>query len=76
MVAVPAATPLISPVLLFTVATLELLEDQLPASPFDVKVVVPPTQIPCVPDKEPAFAAAVIAKFTADLQIGVPENAA
>ena len=58
--AVPAATPLIAPVLLLTVATPVLLDDQAPPPvPLVVKVVVPATQIFCVPLKVPAFGAAV-----------------
>jgi hypothetical protein len=60
MVAVPAATPLIAPVLLLTVAIPVLLDDQAPpAFPLDEKVVVPATQMFCVPLKVPAFGAAV-----------------
>jgi hypothetical protein len=60
MVAVPAATPLIAPVLLLTVAIPVLLDDQAPpAFPLDEKVVVPATQMFCVPLKVPAFGEAV-----------------
>lgn len=46
MVAVPAATPVTTPVELFTVATAVLLDDQAPpALPFEANVVVPLTQI-------------------------------
>jgi hypothetical protein len=60
MVAVPAATPVTTPVELFTVATAALLVVQAPpALPFEVKVVLPVPQIVCVPLKVPALAAAV-----------------
>ena len=59
MVAVPAATPLIAPVLLLTVATPVLLDDQAPPPvPLVLKVVVPATQMFCVPLKVPAFGGA------------------
>ena len=46
IVAVPAPTPVITPVLEFTVATEALLVDHEPPElPFDVNVVVPLTQI-------------------------------
>ena len=55
IVAVPAATPVISPVDAFTVATPSSEDEKLPP---DValleKVVVPPTQIELVPLKVPA----------------------
>ena len=60
MVAVPVATPVTTPVDAFTVATAALLVDQAPpALPLLENVVVPATQIPCVPLKVPAFGAAV-----------------
>jgi len=60
MVAVPAATPVITPVELFTVATAALLVDQAPpVLPLLVKVVVPATQTSCVPLRVPALGAAV-----------------
>jgi len=60
IVAVPAATPVTTPVEAFTVATAALLVDQAPpALPLLVNVVVPATQMPCVPLKVPAFGAAV-----------------
>ena len=60
MVAVPAPTPVITPELEFTVAkAVLLLVHDPPASPFEVKVVVPLTQIAWVPLKVPAFGAAV-----------------
>jgi hypothetical protein len=47
MVAVPAATPVTTPVEAFTVATPVLLEVQEPpVLPLLEKVVVPPTQMP------------------------------
>ena len=60
MVAVPAARPDTTPVLLFTVATPVLLDDQAPpVFPLEVKVVVPPIQMFCVPLKVPALGGAV-----------------
>ncbi len=60
MVAVPAATPVITPVLLLTVAVPVAPDVQAPpAFPLDEKVVVPATQMFCVPLKVPAFGAAV-----------------
>ena len=58
MVAVPAATPVIRPVLLFTVATPIAFDVQVPpASPFLVNVTEPLEQIACVPLTVPAFGA-------------------
>jgi hypothetical protein len=59
MIAVPAATPLTTPVEAFTVAIPVALLDQLPPDTVEVNVVVPPTQIPCVPLMVPADAGAV-----------------
>jgi hypothetical protein len=60
MVAVPAATPVITPVELFTVAIAALLVVQAPpVLPFEVKVVLPVPQIVCVPLTVPALGAAV-----------------
>ena len=59
MVAVPAAKPVTTPVLLLTVAIPVLFEVQAPAAPLDEKVVVPATQIFCIPLTVPAFGAAV-----------------
>ena len=60
MVAVPAATPVTTPVVLFTVATAALLELHAPPLvPFEVNVVLPLTQIACVPLNVPALGAAV-----------------
>ena len=60
MVAVPAATPVTTPVLLLTVAIPVLFEVQAPpAAPLDEKVVVPATQMFCVPLSVPAFGDAV-----------------
>ena len=60
MVAVPAPTPVTSPVELLTVATPVAFDDQAPpAAPFDEKVVVPAAQMVCVPLSVPAFGAAV-----------------
>ena len=60
MVAVPAATPVTTPVLLLTVATPVASDVQAPpAFPLDEKVVVPAVQMFCVPLRVPAFGAAV-----------------
>ncbi len=60
MVAVPTATLVITPVLLFTVAMPVAFEVHAPpAVPLVVKVVVPATQMFCVPLNVPAFGAAV-----------------
>jgi hypothetical protein len=45
MVAVPADTPAITPVLALIVATAALLVDQEPPETVEVNVVVPPIQI-------------------------------
>jgi hypothetical protein len=60
MIAVPAPTPVTTPVVLFTVATAALLVLHAPPLvPFEVNVVVPLTQIACVPLNVPALGAAV-----------------
>ena len=40
--------------------------------PFDVNVVVPATHIACVPDKVPAFGAAVTVTFLVDVAFAHP----
>lgn len=60
IVAVPAATPVTTPEEAFTVATPVLLEVQEPpVLPLLVNVVVPATQMFCVPLRVPALGAAV-----------------
>ena len=59
MVAVPAATPVTTPVEAFTVATPVALLDQLPPLTVDTNVVVLATQMLCVPLRVPAEAGAV-----------------
>ena len=59
MIAVPAVTPLTTPVEAFTVAIPVALLDQLPPDTVEVNVVVPPTQTPCVPLMVPADAGLV-----------------
>ena len=54
MVAVPAATPVITPVEAFTVATTVALLDQLPPLTVEANVVVPAIQMFCVPLRVPA----------------------
>ena len=58
MVAVPAATPVTTPVEAFTVATPAALLDQLPPLTVEANVVVPLTQMLCVPLRVPAEAGA------------------
>ena len=55
----PADTAVITPVLGSIVATAGVPEDQVPASPFEVKDVEPVLHITCVPLNIPAFGAAV-----------------
>ena len=59
MVAVPAVKPVTNPVVALTMAMLVSLLDQLPPDTVEVNVVLPPTQIPCVPLRVPADAGAV-----------------
>ena len=59
MVAVPAAIPVTRPVVAFTVATPVALLDQLPPLTVDANVVVPFTQMLCVPLSVPAEVGAV-----------------
>jgi hypothetical protein len=54
IVAVPAATPVTTPVDVLTVAIPVASLDHDPPDDVDVKVVVPATQIACVPLKVPA----------------------
>ena len=56
IVEVPAVTPVINPVVAFTIATAVLEDVQVPpVVPLLVIVVVAPTHIACVHDKVPAF---------------------
>ena len=59
MVAVPAATPVTIPVVALMVATAGVLLDQSPPVTVEVKVDVPPTQMPWLPLRVPAEGAAV-----------------
>ena len=59
IVAVPAATPVTTPVDALTVAIPVAPLDHDPPADVDVKVVVPATQISCVPLNVPAKGAAV-----------------
>jgi hypothetical protein len=54
IVAVPVSTPVTTPVEAFTVATPEAELDQLPPDTVDENLLVSPTQIACVPLKDPA----------------------
>ena len=58
MVAVPAATPVTTPVEAFTVATPAVLLDQLPPLTVEANVVVPFVHISWVPLSVPAEAGA------------------
>ena len=60
----PAVTPLITPVDALIVATAGVPELQVPPDTVDVKVVVPLTQMACVPLKVPAVGGAVIVTAT------------
>jgi hypothetical protein len=68
IVAIPAATPVTSPVEAFTVATPAAELDQLPPVTVEVKIVDEPAQIACGPLSVPAVAGAV----TAMLPLAVP----
>jgi len=57
--ALPAATPVTTPVVAFTVATPTALLDQLPPIAVEVNVVVPAIQIESFPKRVPAEAEAV-----------------
>jgi hypothetical protein len=59
MVAVPAATPVTSPVVALTVAIAGVLLDQAPPVTVDAKIDVPFTQMPWLPLRVPAEGAAV-----------------
>jgi hypothetical protein len=59
MVAVPAATPVTSPVVALTVAIAGVLLDQAPPEMVDAKIDVPFTQMPWLPLRVPAEGAAV-----------------
>ena len=77
MVAVPAATPVTTPVEALTEAMPVLPDVHVPPLvPFDVKVVVPPTQTACVPLKVPALDAAVTVTVRVAVEAGHPPAAA
>jgi len=59
MVAVPAATPVTTPVEAFTVATPTALLDQLPPLTVEANVVVPATQMLWFPLSVPAVGSVV-----------------
>ena len=69
--AVPAATPLIAPVEALIVATAALPLLQLPPETVLLKVVLPSTQIACVPLSVPALTGAVT--VTAKVSESVPQ---
>ena len=81
MVAVPAAIPVTTPEE-FTVAIAVLLDVQAPPETVEEKVVVEPTQIPCVPERVPAEVPFEASKIVAvpvttvglDEELGVPVN--
>ena len=72
MVAVPAATPVTTPVEAFTVATPAALLDQLPPLTFEVNVVVSAIQILCVPLSVPAEAGAVTVTVLVSVALAQP----
>ena len=77
MVAVPAATPVTTPVEAFTVAIPVLPDVHVPPLvPFDVNVVVPPAQIACVPLSVPALDAAVTVTVRVSVEAAHPPAAA
>ena len=77
MVAVPDPTPVTTPVVAFTVATPVLLDDHAPPElPLLVKVVVPATQMFCVPLTVPAFGAAVTVTVRVAVEAAHPPAAA
>ena len=72
MVAVPAATPVTTPVEAFTVATPTALLDQLPPLTVEVNVVVPAIRMLCVPLRVPAEAGAVIVTVLVAVALAQP----
>jgi hypothetical protein len=77
IVAVPAATPVTTPVEAFTVAIPVLPDVHVPPLvPFDVNVVVPPEQIACVPLSVPALDAAVTVTVRVAVEAAHPPAAA
>ena len=77
MVAVPAATPVTTPVEALTVAMPVLPDVHVPPlAPFDVNVVVPPEQTACVPLSVPALDAAVTVTVRVAVEAAHPPAAA
>jgi predicted RNA methylase len=72
MVAVPAATPVISPEAALIVATVVSDELQVPPADVEEKVVVSPTQIFCPPLSVPAIGAAVTVIALVAVSLGQP----
>jgi len=72
MVAVPAATPVTTPVVVFTVATLASLLDQLPPLAVEANVVVPFTQMLCIPLRVPAEGGAVTVTVLVAMALAQP----
>ena len=72
MVAVPAATPVTTPVEAFTVATPVALLDQLPPLTVDANVVVPFTQMLWFPLSVPAVAGAVTVTILVAVALAQP----
>ena len=72
IVAVPAATPVITPVFEFMVAIDVFDDDQLPPVCVEEKVVVNPTHTFWLPDTVPAFGAVVTVTETAVLALSHP----
>ena len=72
MVAVPAATPVITPVVEFMVAIDVFDDDHVPPVCVEEKVVVNPTHTFCVPDKVPDTGAAVTVTVLVAVAFGQP----
>ena len=72
MVAVPAETPVITPVLEFMVAIPVADDDHVPPVCVEEKVVVNPTHTFCVPDKVPDTGAAVTVTVLVAVAFGHP----
>ena len=70
--ALPAATPVTTPVVAFTVATPTALLDQLPPIAVEVNVVVPAIQMFCVPLRVPAEAGAVTVNVLVAVALAQP----
>ena len=72
MVAVPAETPEIAPVVELIVATPTAEDVHVPPVWVEENVELPPTQIACVPDRVPALGAAVTVTVLVAVAFGQP----